>query len=1001
MRIMDANSQTLTNRYAGDESYHSECFRCRMCQRKIEDLVFAKTSQGIYCIACHNGRMAKNRKNKTRSSKDLKDKTLPSVPATELAESTQIKSDMVNVRHSVQSRNQQLTNQRATPQTDEKPSLKSNGDSALPSPNRRPPPTPTVSSHKSSRPKTGTFQDFDFDLVEGAGTQGAVPIILQDERPLDFVTADPFTAQDQSSHSSTAPEASRAADPHKSSVRERRRPTDNELRLHSASMASDDNLLSPSNRDEVPSSRHSGGFSLFPPRSAEVPRTPNSLAVPSPAIDKQHTITQSRNGSPNSTPPIASSPISRRSPLAEPRAPEALPRRTVSAEDKSVLHADDLRASPAHIQSTTEVESIYSGKDVIDNVPSSPPASKQDIRSPLPPRRADSRSSDHYPLYKSNLDSPVTMFENDLSKAFNLSPQAKRNSQQSLGGNLERHGTISRLAGRMLKHKKSVSGSAISSKSNLHDRQHSITDLADVSSLQAELKIKSERIAYLEQSLAKVVDVQAVERDLEARKSLLAKVENQLVQAGAEHQSYLHHRHRISDVNTPLVEWKSKVLADLDATLQKTRDSLSGEIEVLLRERSDLKRENDRLEAKRAELTEDVSVLSNRQLNLIEMHDSMLKQIQIKMEENKDRRLMSPSRAEETQARSPMRSPSFNSFDAEVRSNSMVDQESETALAPNTVLSHHALIEEEEEPIVESAVKRMSGERVAEMAAPKKFNLVKKTKKAFRWGRGTPNSDGPVSQYSTTSPSTLSLAERTMSSSRSSDKLSTKPSANNMFKRTWQSQQNLSSYLEPRSDDTSVLCTTLFGNDLTKQALSENRLVPHIVTSCIKVIENRALEFEGLYRKSGGAGEMKSLIEAFEIANSEGDTINIPGFLDISAITSVLKQYLRKLPVPLVTFDNYEPFIGTSAIPNTTIRIRAVKEVLCDLPECHQETLRAVLRHLQLVSRHAAKNLMTTKNLAVVLGPSIIWDHAGEKEIIDMHDKNSCIQFCIEHAEEL
>lgn len=35
----------------GDESYHAHCFTCRTCKRRIEELVFAKTSQGIYCMA--------------------------------------------------------------------------------------------------------------------------------------------------------------------------------------------------------------------------------------------------------------------------------------------------------------------------------------------------------------------------------------------------------------------------------------------------------------------------------------------------------------------------------------------------------------------------------------------------------------------------------------------------------------------------------------------------------------------------------------------------------------------------------------------------------------------------------------------------------------------------------------------------------------------------------------------------------------------------------------
>lgn len=47
---------------AGDESYHADCFRCRSCSNKIEELIFAKTSQGIWCMACHNDRVARSRK---------------------------------------------------------------------------------------------------------------------------------------------------------------------------------------------------------------------------------------------------------------------------------------------------------------------------------------------------------------------------------------------------------------------------------------------------------------------------------------------------------------------------------------------------------------------------------------------------------------------------------------------------------------------------------------------------------------------------------------------------------------------------------------------------------------------------------------------------------------------------------------------------------------------------------------------------------------------------
>lgn len=46
----------------GDDSYHAHCFKCKVCRNRIDELVFAKTSQGIYCMDCHNERMIKIRR---------------------------------------------------------------------------------------------------------------------------------------------------------------------------------------------------------------------------------------------------------------------------------------------------------------------------------------------------------------------------------------------------------------------------------------------------------------------------------------------------------------------------------------------------------------------------------------------------------------------------------------------------------------------------------------------------------------------------------------------------------------------------------------------------------------------------------------------------------------------------------------------------------------------------------------------------------------------------
>jgi Rho-type GTPase-activating protein 1/2 len=47
----------------GKEMYHEECFRCQECHTPISGTVYASTSKGVYCVNCHNERVARSRKN--------------------------------------------------------------------------------------------------------------------------------------------------------------------------------------------------------------------------------------------------------------------------------------------------------------------------------------------------------------------------------------------------------------------------------------------------------------------------------------------------------------------------------------------------------------------------------------------------------------------------------------------------------------------------------------------------------------------------------------------------------------------------------------------------------------------------------------------------------------------------------------------------------------------------------------------------------------------------
>lgn len=100
--------------------------------------------------------------------------------------------------------------------------------------------------------------------------------------------------------------------------------------------------------------------------------------------------------------------------------------------------------------------------------------------------------------------------------------------------------------------------------------------------------------------------------------------------------------------------------------------------------------------------------------------------------------------------------------------------------------------------------------------------------------------------------------------------------------------------------------TVLFGSDLSARCEFEKQMIPGVVTRCISEVELRGMDVEGVYRKSGGSSQVNQVRSGFEA--KEDYDISDPD-LDIHSITSALKNYFRRLPVPLITFDVYDQFL--------------------------------------------------------------------------------------------
>jgi len=154
-----------------------------------------------------------------------------------------------------------------------------------------------------------------------------------------------------------------------------------------------------------------------------------------------------------------------------------------------------------------------------------------------------------------------------------------------------------------------------------------------------------------------------------------------------------------------------------------------------------------------------------------------------------------------------------------------------------------------------------------------------------------------------------------------------------------------------RTHHAMTIVPSMFGRELVEQVRSDSRWgerrVPIIVEKCIEAVDAVALDYEGIYRKTGGNGQTKVITQLFERQDYGAfDLRDTDRFNDICSVTSVLKTYFRSLPVPLLTYDLHEEFISSAGIKDPTLKTKHLQELVDRLPPEHYYTLRLLVLHL-------------------------------------------------------
>ncbi|RCI02806.1 rho GTPase-activating protein, partial [Rhizopus stolonifer] len=163
--------------------------------------------------------------------------------------------------------------------------------------------------------------------------------------------------------------------------------------------------------------------------------------------------------------------------------------------------------------------------------------------------------------------------------------------------------------------------------------------------------------------------------------------------------------------------------------------------------------------------------------------------------------------------------------------------------------------------------------------------------------------------------------------------------------------------------------TSVFGVPL--DSLIRDHQIPLVVDKCIQEIERRGLEEVGIYRVAGTGSVVSALKTTFNKDVSKVD-LSDPLWADINVVADTLKQFLRELPEPLLTYTYYDELINAAALEDHDERVYLLKKIIKKLPYSNYLVLKRIIEHFVTVTDFEATNHMYATNLAIVFGPTLL-----------------------------
>ncbi|XP_065416365.1 rho GTPase-activating protein 17 isoform X9 [Chrysemys picta bellii] len=160
-----------------------------------------------------------------------------------------------------------------------------------------------------------------------------------------------------------------------------------------------------------------------------------------------------------------------------------------------------------------------------------------------------------------------------------------------------------------------------------------------------------------------------------------------------------------------------------------------------------------------------------------------------------------------------------------------------------------------------------------------------------------------------------------------------------------------------------------FGTPLEEHLKRSGREIALPIEACVMMLLETGMKEEGLFRIAAGASKLKKLKAALDCSTSQLDEF----YSDPHAVAGALKSYLRELPEPLMTYSLYEEWTQAANIQDQDKKLQELWKICKRLPKPNLANFRYLIKFLATLAQNSDINKMTPSNIAIVLGPNLLW----------------------------